>query len=300
MAWIVAPVTITRMIRRDASLVAVTSAALFLLVAFALDSAAAVPGGDTHHFTMRVIGSGSASADFGEERKQPGVITASGVDGKETASWRWEVRAVASSVGAGPLVTRAHVERARGVLTASVLSYGIQMGVLGEEPLCQDHQGTTTLLTDDGRGRNARRSGSGEFVHDGFVGIREGGLIVSSPELSPRTCFHGNPEFGHGMQFVNGTGGDETRVPRGAFNPRFDRSYSETYTDTASEDLSHSGDSNSAHTFTGNSKVELQVKAISERRFDRLVKKYQHVPVGLSGETEYRDPSPTSSPRITG
>lgn len=43
----------------------------------------------------------------------------------------------------------------------------------------------------------------------------------------------------------------------------------------------------------------VQVKAISERRFDRLVKKYQHVPVGLSGETEYRDPSPTSS-RITG
>jgi hypothetical protein len=84
-------------------------------------------------------------------------------------------------------------------------------------------------------------------------------------------------------------------VPRGAFNPRFDRSYSETYTDAASVDRSHSSsDPNSAHTFAGNSRVELQIKAISERRFDRLVNKYQHVPVGLgSGETEYHDP-PTS------
>lgn len=287
------------MIRRDASLVAATSAVCLLLLALALDLAAAAPGGDAHHFMMRVIGSGSASADFGEDRKQPGVITASGVDGKESASWRWEVRAVARSVGSGPLVTRAHVERARGVLTASVLSYGIQMGKLGEDPLCEDRQGTTTFLSNDGRGRTARKSGSGEFVHDGFAGIREGGLIVASPELSPLSCFHGSPEFGHGLQFVNGTGRDETRVPRGAFNPRFDRSYSETYTDSASEDRSHSSsDPNSAHTFAGNSKVELQIKAISERRFNRLVKKYQHVPVGLgSGETEYHDPPPPS-PRI--
>ena len=281
------------MIRRDVSLVAASGAAL-LLLAFALDSAVAAPGGDTHHFTMRVIGSGSASADFGEDRKQPGLTTASGVDGKESASWRWEVRAVAWSVGAGPLVTRAHVERARGVLTASVLSYGIQMGVLGEELLCQDRQGTTTFLSDDGRGRAARKSGSGEFVHDGFVRIREGGLDVDSPELSPFSCFHGSPEFGHGLQFVSRTRQDETPVPRGAFNPRFDRSYSETYTDSASEDRSHSGDPNSAHTFAGNSKVELQIKAISERRFDRLLNKYQHVPVGLgSGETEYHEPPPT-------
>jgi hypothetical protein len=292
---LVAPVTITRMIRRDASLVAATSAAFCLLLAFALDSAEAAPGGDTHHFMMRVVGTGSASADFGEDRKEPGLITASGVDGKESASWRWEVLAVASSVGSGPLVTRAHVERARGVLTASVLSYGIQMGKLGEEPLCTNRQGTTTILSNDGRGGAARKSGSGEFIHDGFAGIREGGLIVASPELSPLSCFHGSPEFGHGLQFVNGTGRDETRVPRGAFNPRFDRSYSETYTDAASEDRSHGGDLNSAHTFAGNSKVELQVEAVSERRFNRLVKKYQHVPVGLgSGETEYHDPPPST------
>lgn len=284
------------MIRRAASLVPATGVAFFLLLAFALDRATAAPGGDTHHFMMRVIGSGSASADFGEDRKQPGLITASGVDGKESASWRWEVRAVARSVGAGPLVTRAHVERARGVLTASVLSYGIQMGKLGEYPLCEDRQGTTTFLSDDGRGRPARRSGPGEFIHDGFIGIREGGLSVDSPELSSLSCFHSD---GHGLDLVERSRPGETRVPRGAFNPRFDRSYSETYTDSASLDRSHSsGDPNSAHTFAGNSKVELQIEAISERRFNRLVKKYQHVPVGPgTGETKYHE-TPPPTPRI--
>ncbi len=261
-----------------------------------LGSAAAEPGGDAHYFTVRAAGTGSTTADFGEERKLPALGAAgSGVDGKESLSWRWEVQAVAKSVGAGPLITRTHVERARAVLSVSVVSWGRQMFVVTESPLCADRQGTTTLVSNDGRGLTARRSGFGEYIHgQGYLRVANGGLDVSGPRfVTPTACFHGSP---HDLGLVWGTSSDEARVPRGAFNPRFDRAYRRTYTDSASEDRSHGGDPNSAHTFAGNSKVELQIEAISARRFNRLVKKYQQIPVGLpgGGETAYRDPPPPS------
>jgi hypothetical protein len=281
---------------RSRVLVAATSVMFLASVIFALGSAAAEPGGDAHYFTARVVGTGSTMADFGEERKQPYSRAAdSGVDGKESLSWRWEVQAVAKSVGAGPLITRAHVERARAVLAVSVVSWGIQNFVLTETPVCADRQGATTVVSNDGRGWAARKAGFGEYVHgQGDFRVANGGLGVRGPRLvTPMACFHGSP---HDLGLVWGTGSDEARVPRGAFNPRSDRSYRKTYTDSDSKDRSHGGDPNSAHTFTGNSKVELQIDAISARRFNRLVKKYQHVPVGLpgSGETAYHEPPLTS------
>ena len=281
------------------SVVAVTTCATFLvLMIIAFGGAAAEPGGDAHYFTARVVGTGSTTADFGEERKLPASGAAgSGVDGKESLSWRWEVQAVAKSVGAGPLITRAHVERARAVLSVSVVSWGRQMFVVTDTPLCADRQGKTTLVSNDGRGRTARKSGFGEYIHGrGGFRVADGGLDADGPQFTtPTACFHGSP-LGHDLRFEWGTSSNEARVPRGAFNPRFDRSYRETYTDSASKDRSHGGDPNSAHTFTGNSKVELQIDAISARRFNRLVNKYQHVPIGLpgSGETTYHEPPPPS------
>ena len=201
---------------------------------------------------------------------------------------------MAKSVGAGPLITRARVARGRTVLTVSVVSYSILMGVLKADPVCADLAGRTTFLSNDGRGRTARKSGSGEYLDRGFFRVSSGGLDVDAPPfLAARSCLHGSPDSSHDLQFVWGTRSDQARVPRGAFNPRFDRTYRETYVDAASKDRSHGGDPNSAHTFVGNSKVELQIQAISARRFNRLVKKYQRVPVGLgNGETAYHDPPP--------
>lgn len=284
--------------RLSAWLVGTTSAAFLVLSAFVLGSSSAAPGDDVHYFQARVVGNGSATTDFGEDRKQPGQITASGVDGVESVQWRWEVRAVAKSVGAGPLITRARAGRASAVLDASVLGYGIQNGVLGEYPLCGERQGKTTFVSNDGRGPVASKSGPGEFLHKAFFGIRGGELLVDPPgDASTAGCIH----IAHGLKFADGASNDEARVPRGAFNPRSDRSYEKTFISPfISLGRDHAtSDPNSAHTFVAFSGIKLEIKVISERRFNKRVKKFQRIPVGLpgSGITEYHDPPPPA-PRV--
>jgi hypothetical protein len=275
--------------RRPSTRLAGMAGALLALVAFT-GSTQANPGDDVHFFEASVESRGSAFADFGEERKRPGQITASGVDGVEALSWRWEVRAVAASVGAGPLVTRAKAGRSRAVLTTSIVSYGIQNGKLGETQLCDQNAGTTTFLSNDGAGRPAKKSGPGEFVHSAYFRLYGGELSTSPPGGSSHSCFH-NPTEGGG-KFVEGVREDDARVRRGAFNPRSDRSYERVYPSTSSLDLSHGGDPNSAHTFDFTSRLKVTFEAISKRRFNKLVRKYQNIPVNLpgSGETEYHDP----------
>jgi hypothetical protein len=275
-----------------------TAGGVLAAAALFVGAGAASTGADRHFVEARVVGSGSAVADYGEDRKQPGLTTASGVDGRESIEWRWEVRAVAVSTGAGPLVTRAKSGRLRGVLTTSLVSYAIQMGKVGEEPLCDFYQGTTTFLSNDGAGRIARRSGSGELVHNADFRLRGGQLNVSPPRgLTRHSCFHG-PTGDRGLDFVEGVGAGDAPVPRGAFNPRSDRSYERIYR-SGPVDLgrSHGSDLNSAHTFTGQSRLAVKLHAISERRFNKLVKRYQHLPVNLpgSGEKEYHEP-PARSP----
>ncbi len=273
------------MSRLSAWLFGTTSASFLALIVFALGSSSAARGGDVHYFKARVVGTGSAAADYGEDRKQPGLTTAAGVDGQESTQWRWEVRAAAKSVGSGPLVTRATAGRERAVLQASTISYSIQMGVLSEDPLCNaDLQGvspgTTTFVTNDGRGRKASKFGRGEYIQGSDLRISGGQLTASSPSNQfSHTCLHGAP-YGHGLHFFDSTSND-ARVRRGAFNPRSDRSYSHTYSPPpVNLDRSHSGDPNGAHTFQAQSQLVLQIKAISEHKFDKLVHKYQHAPVG--------------------
>jgi hypothetical protein len=263
-----------------------------VLISSAVGGAAATPGGDVHYFEARAVSSGSTTADYGEDRKQPGQITASGVDGKESLEWRWEVRAVASSTGAGPLVTRARTGRARNVLTVSIVSYGIQMGILGEERLCEQDAGTTTYLSNDGEGAAPRKSGLGDFVHDAGFSLYGGELGASPPRgLAPHACVHSATGDG-GLKFVEGAGGDAAPVPRGAFNPRSDRSFERTYRSSVDLDRSHYGDPNAAHTFVGQTQLEVEIDAISERRFDKLVRKYQHIPINVPepSESEYHEP----------
>ncbi len=279
--------------RRPRALLAGTAgAATLMFIAYAVSGTAATPGGDVHYFEARVVSSGSATADYGEERKQPGQITASGVDGKESLEWRWEVRAVAQSTGAGPLVTRAKAARQRAELTASVVSYGIQNGVLGESSLCDQRMGTTTFVSNDGVAPTAKKSGSGELVHDAYFRLSQGELDVYPPGgSSSRSCIHSATEGG--LDFVEGVSEDDAPVPRGAFNPRSDRSYERIYRSAVNLDRAHYGDPNAAHTFAAQSQLEVGFAAISERRFNKLVRKYQNVPVHRrdeSGETEYHEP----------
>ena len=265
------------------------------MIVFVPGSSSAAPGDDAHYFEASVVGVGAHGADFGEDRKQPGQTTASGVDGAEALGWRWEVQAVAKSVGAGPLITRAKAGQVSGVFDGSVLGYGIQMGVLSEYPLCGDLQGRTTYVTNDGQGPVASKSGRGEFLHNASFRIYGGELIVQPPITSSYGCIHSSHESG----YIDGA---RARVPRGAFNPRSDRSYEKVFRSPAinlGRDHATS-DPNSAHTFFAFGKIRLEINAISERRFNKRVKKFQRIPVGIpdSGTTEYHDPPPSAS-RVT-
>ena len=107
-------------------------------------------------------------------------------------------------------------------------------------------------------------------------------------------CIHGT-EGDAALKFVEGAGYDDAPVPRGAFNPRSDRSFERTYrSGPFSLDRSHYGDPNAAHTFNAQSRLEVKVEAISERRFDKLVRKYQNIPVHRAGGGEAVYPTPRS------
>lgn len=235
---------------------------------------------DVHYFQVSVVGSGSATADFGEEGQNPDLIVGIGVDGKESVHWRWEVLAVAKSVGNGPLVARAETARERAVLSASVVSWGVQMGKYGETRLCEERQGRTTFVSSNGRGTNPTRFSRGEYMRGPTsVAARGGGFVVEGPGFAANfSCFHGI--FGHGLQFVDEARGLQAPVPSGAFNPRFDRFYRETYRDSTRVGRSHSGDLNSAHTFEGESELKVEIKAVSERRYQRLGNRYHSRPPG--------------------
>jgi hypothetical protein len=56
---------------------------------------------------MTAKASGEYTADYGDERLEPGVTTSFGVDGYETGSWSWKIRAAGRSVGNGPLKSAA-------------------------------------------------------------------------------------------------------------------------------------------------------------------------------------------------
>lgn len=261
--------------RRCATLTGVIAA-----LAAVASPATAGPNDDVHYFQVSVVGSGSATADYGEDGKNPNLIVGSGVDGKESVRWRWEVLAVAKSVGNGPLVARAETARERAVLSASVVSWGVQMGKYGETRLCEERQGKTTFVSSNGRGTNPTRFSNGEYMRrPTSVAARGGGFVVEGPGFASNfTCFHG--VSGHGLQFIDEARGLQAPAPRGAFNPRFDRSYQETYRDSTQFGLDHSGDPNSAHTFEGESELKVEIKAVSERRYRRLGNKYHGRPPG--------------------
>ena len=242
-----------------------------------LCSMVASASADVHYFKAQITGTGSATADYGRDGKDPNLTTAAGVDGKETIGWRWEVRAVAKSVGNGPLLATAEVARQRAVLEASVVSYSVQMGVYHDDSLCPQKQGTWTFLSYTPPGRPPRKSSKGDFRrHPLSIAIRGFGLAVALPwyedYASLDHCFH--DISGHGLKFTAGARGNQAPVPRGAFNPRFDRSYSHTYRDSSFLGRSHGNDPNSAHTFKGESELKVQISSIAKWRYRRLGGKY--------------------------
>ncbi|MGK2954350.1 MAG: hypothetical protein ACSLFI_01595 [Solirubrobacterales bacterium] len=274
-----------------ARLRALLAGAIASLMIWVPTSASAGPNPDVHRFEAQVVAAGTAFVNFGREGKDPTITTGSGVDGTDSMGWRWETRAVAISVGNGPLVGTAEIIRERAFLDASVVSWGVQMGNYEEDSLCDALQGRTTFVSDDFEGLGPGKSSRGEFVRalngtpppkfrDPEFRIGSGGLSVSGFGYAGSfTCFHG--PYGHGLNFFEQVRAGQAPVARGDFNPRFDRSYRHTFTDSARVGREHSSsDPNSAHTFEGQSRLTVEVNAISERRFKKLNRKYNRTAGG--------------------
>lgn len=266
--------------------------ALAGLSLWAATSASAAPNSDVHRFEARVVAAGTAFVDFGREGQDPTITTGSGVDGAVSMGWRWETRAVAVSVGNGPLVGTAEIVRERAFLDASVVSWGVQMGKYEDYSLCDTLHGRTTFVSDNFKGARAGKFSRGEFVRplnsstpppkfrDPEFRIGNGSLRVSGfGYTNSYICFHG--PYGHGLSFFQQVRGGQAPVARGEFNPRSDRSYQRTFTDRASVGRDHSSsDPNSAHTFEGQSRLTIKIRAISERRYRRLGRKYNRTAGG--------------------
>ena len=254
---------------------------------------AASASADVHYFKAQIIGTGSATADYGRDGKNPNLTTAAGVDGKETIRWRWEDRAVAESIDNGPLLATAEVARERAVLEASVVSYSVHMGVYHDDSLCTNLQGKTTILSYTPPGRLPRKSSKGDFRrHPLSFAIRGFGLAVALPwyedYASLNYCVHGIS--GHGLKFLAGARGNQAPVPRGAFNSRFDRSFSHTYRDSSFLGRAHGGDPNSAHTFKGESELDVRINSIAKWRYRRLGRKYHRAKPANGVSWGYHDP----------
>jgi hypothetical protein len=251
------------------------------------------PGGDMHYFEATVVVSGHAEVDYGEDRFTAKSNT-SGVDGKASVKWTWEVRAAAFSEGGGGLVTRAIGARGRSSEKGSVISWGKGLKEVGETELCEDlGYYAKVTLTDDGRGI---RHAKGDFVPDGSFGIRNGAVHAKGPYYLPGLCFHGSV-VEHNFPYPEYVRGDQAPVPRGAFNPRSDRGFERDYPPTrVSHDRSQGSDPNSAHDYSAESRYSVEIDSISERRFDKLVRKYQHLPA-RDGE-QVREIHTTPSPGL--
>lgn len=235
--------------------------------------AASGPGPDAHYFLMKATASGEYTADYGDERLEPGQTTASGVDGAESGSWSWKIRAVGRSLGNGPLRSAAAEFKGSATHSAEIISYGIQMGELGETQLCdgEDAPPSETFSYHEGfRGERPRP----RWISSPSTAIqyRSGGFAVGYPGYYGlvKYCFHGLPPGLTLYSFVLPT---ETPVPRGAFEPRSDRSFSGSWSDSVNE-LDDS-DGSAVHSETGSSELEITVKSVSERKATKKRDKYR-------------------------
>ena len=116
------------------------------------------------------------------------------------------------------------------------------------------------------------------WVRDGRVGIyldaRRRGFQIDHPFGSLLTGCHVGA---HGMTLYDGAGPAITLVPRGAFRPRRDRSFEDTWTQTIALDRSHDPGQDS-HTFAATGTITIEISRINRRAARRLELRLRSTP----------------------
>ena len=200
-----------------------------------------------------VVASGSYSVDYGQDRPAP----SSGIDGRGTGLWSWRMKALASGyeIDTGIAAFRMDVTE-----QSDIVLYSLQQNQIHETPYCRPPAGSTVdWVRDQSVGLFL---GSGGFqVNHGF-GDRLAGCHVGA----------------HGMSLYDGASPLETAIARGAFRPRRDRLFKQTWTQQISLDRTHETDPSSAHTFQAEGTITISVRRLSKRAAAALRLRLRSIP----------------------
>jgi hypothetical protein len=223
---------------------------------------------DGRFFSIRASGSGQFTQDFGEDRHSSDS-RGFGTDGKTTISWQWTIKSVGRADEGRVPIAAAEFRRRLNVQSSTV-EYDNFTGSLREEPWCSDS--SFGIATYDGSFLLDQEADRGSWVRlpDARASSIDSSSFTTTLPSVPDTCaVHETPE---GLDFYDYA---NVEIPRGAFNPKFDVAYSDSFQDSADE-LHDQCCPPTAHTFQGSSALEVEAKKISKRSAERRKKSYRN------------------------
>src|SRR5215211_8805863 len=181
------------------------------------------------HWRVHAFASGSYALDYGSEHDA--------IDGQANGSWSWDTRALASGL---EVDTEIAVFRMKDEESSSIV-------LPDGSPTCRPPDlGPIGPFRDSRVGLYYARGQRGFQVDHPFFD-RLGGCHVGA----------------HGMTLYDGASPAATRVPRGVFNPRRDRSFERTWTQQIALDRGH--ESGPPHAFSASGELTIRLKRISAR-----------------------------------
>ena len=181
------------------------------------------------HWRVHAFASGGYALDYGAEQDA--------IDGQAGGIWAWDMRAAASG-----------------------LDVDTELAVVRME----DEESSSVVLADGSpRCRPPDLGPVGPF-RDGRAGLyyarRQRGFQVDQPFFGSLGGCHVGA---HGMTLYDGASPAVTRVPRGAFNPRRDRSFERTWTQQIALDRGH--EPGPPHVFSATGELTIRLKRVSAR-----------------------------------
>jgi len=183
---------------------------------------------------------GSYSVDYGQDRPAP----PSGIDGRGSGRWSWRMKALASGFD---IDTDIAAFRMNVTEQSDIVLYSLQQNQVNETPYCRPPAGSSVdWVRDPSVGLFL---GAGGFRVDHAFGNLLGGCHVGA----------------HGMSLYDGASPAETPIARGAFRPRRDRAFTDTWTQEISLDRTHDTAASSAHTFAAEGTITISVRRLSRR-----------------------------------
>ena len=226
--------------------------ALPLLLVMATPAAAARPREPL--WRVIAVAYGSYAVDYGQDRPS----LSSGVDGRGTGTWTWRMKALATGydIDTGIAAFRMDVTE-----QSDIVLYTLQQNQIRETPYCRPPAGSTV-----------------DWVRDPSVGLFLRGRRGFQLDHGFADRLAGCHVGAHGMGLYDGASPVETPIARGAFRPRLDRNFNDTWTQAISLDRTHESDPSSAHTFQAEGTITISVRRLTRRSAAAFKLRLRRVP----------------------